>query len=389
VGESSVARGGDVVALANSVDAVVNSSQLGGANGSGTISSTAISQLMRSLGQPTPIPFAASATPQANVTTVQSGVLASSGDSLAAGMHSTVRQNNVQMGGCATPGTDCVVRNSATMTISVSDLPNNPASEELNPGKPAPGGVEATGSCACANVTPTPVPTPRPSSSASGSSGGRSGSGGGQRKTASGQTTLTVASGHVVVVDLWNSFPNRRLPPMPGPGSRDPANSTVNASLDTWPGADELPLPDLGAQQVARQSAARPGLSRAPATRQADAAVSDELEPLPMLQMVDVDLWSTWPGVDELPMPPQAAVEVAGEQAAAVAPASDAAPTAAIDAGLDGRDFAVPAALGLILAGLAGSRRGRLLLRSVTAATRRQALGVVRMTLGLFGLWHL
>ena len=56
------------------------------------------------------------------------------------------------------------------------------------------------------------------------------------------------ANGHIVMVDLWDQWPGRRLPPMPNAFDHQPTKSTVTASLGVdWPGEDELPLPDLTA----------------------------------------------------------------------------------------------------------------------------------------------
>src|SRR5262249_40178103 len=181
--------------------------------------------------------------------TPQSGLVSTSGDSTATGMHSAIAQANTQLAACSDAGMLCAARNVASLRSAVQDLPTNLA---LPPGSQRPGGTTATSGDALVNATPTPIPST--SSNPAGEFGPPSASNGPEHRSGgramhnSEQQELAVeltASGHVVIVDLWGQWPGRRLPPMPDPVAQTTYSSRVSASLDPWPSISELPLPGM------------------------------------------------------------------------------------------------------------------------------------------------
>ena len=118
-----------------------------------------------------------------------------------------------------------------------------------------------------------------------------------------------VVDGHFVVVDLFDDWPGRRLPPMPNPLKTGVASSTVGASLAGFPDVDELPLPMPGGPDVSGSAPSAGGASgttlRRPAgTASHDQAASDGDEMYPLLALVDVNPWGL-PHAEALPMPMQ------------------------------------------------------------------------------------
>jgi hypothetical protein len=180
----------------------------------------------------------------------------------------------------------------------------------------------------------------------------------------------------MVLVDLWDQWPGRRLPPMPNLVSTRPESSTVSASLGGLPGVvEELPIPD---QQTI--SPAGSGSSGAPSTRTSspsrriaiarsgDAPAESDTEVYPLLGIRAFDVWSTWPGVEALPMPAQAPVAAATSQdhAAAVVqeggtPTSDGASPIQADAAL---------LLAILFGPLVGLRERALAMRGLARPVR-------------------
>src|SRR4029079_4599186 len=78
VGSAARARGGDAVAIANSVDAAVVSQQLSSANGSHALSSSAVVSMLRELPPGSWSPFVERNLPAENVPAVQAGLASNS-----------------------------------------------------------------------------------------------------------------------------------------------------------------------------------------------------------------------------------------------------------------------------------------------------------------------
>ena len=177
------------------------------------------------------------------------------------------------------------------------------------------------------------------------------------------------------MVDPWDMWPGRRLPPMPNPTTQNATHSTVDASLDFWPGADELPLPDLSVPSPpsgSRVAAGRPagaGVTRGAVPSGDDAAESDD-ESLALLAVFNVDPWSTWPDSDEIPTPGQVAPPLAIADEQAIAASSDAA--AAPEAGAGPTDFGPAAMLIAAVGAVAGLWRWRIPLMALATTWRDQ-----------------
>ena len=313
VGTASHARSGDAVAIANSVDHVVNSTQLSGANASGQISSATINQLLGSVPSTRLNPLALRSLPAEHAPEALTGLAGSTGDAVAQGMHSTVIQNNTQLSACVSPGDRCTARNIASLSVSATDLPNNPITSDPNdPNNPnQTGAPRAESGGAFVNATPTPKPVIGANGSGQGNQGGVGNSGGNGRGGGSGGgrrlIVETPAYGHVVGVDLFGQWPGRRLPPMPGMLDRDANGAEISAALAGWPGVPELPLPEF-AEPAPAPAPARPRAvgRQAPMNRLVDMQAEEDTG-VPVLAVVDVDFWSIWPPVEPLPMPYQAA----------------------------------------------------------------------------------
>jgi hypothetical protein len=391
VGTASHARGGDSVAIANSVNSVVSSRQLSSANGSHPIASAAVTSMLRNLPSGSWNPIVERSLPADKAQAVEAGLASTSGDTLASGMHSTVVQSNSQLVACQDPDRACLARNSANLAITVRD---NPA--------PAVGGpsVDSNTGCACVNATPTPTPTATPrattnsTSNSTNSSSSKSSSS--RRVSASSRTSTRVvatelsAYGHIVMADLFGDWPGRRLPPMPDQRNRQPAGANVVASLDAWPGADELPLPEPQQQAAAAPASPAGGkqLRRPPAARLPDAALADES--VPLLGLIDVDLFNQWPAVSALPLPPQHVQRAASTVPSEVAVQSE--PTQPSEPASSGGGPEIPVAIALVLlsGALAAHRWGRAALHARFLAGQRLTRTVtafIRMTLGLLRLW--
>ena len=318
VGASSKAQSGNTIAVSNSVVANITSDQLSSANGSKAVAASTIAQMARNLSAMTWDPFVQQHLPADSAPPVQDGLSSSSGDATAAGLQSQVNINNSQLVACKDPKVVCVARNLASLSVVSQDSQTNPATQDDN-GNPGHGGVDASSGGAFANATPTPTPTPKtragagasgPSSSSSSSSSSTHRS---RSASSSGRTTLAAelpANGHIVVVDLWDQWPGRRLPPMPNALSHKPTVTNVTASLGNWPGADELPLPELSADAAPSPVVARGGLSRRPAAGLQDFSAGDT-EDFPVMQIADIDPWGPALGLEALPMPGQASLAVA------------------------------------------------------------------------------
>jgi len=437
VGTQSHARSGDAIAIANSVDHIVNSTQLAGANSGSGLSATTITQLLQQVPPERFRPFVPNELPANNAPAVQDGLLASSGDSVARGMESVVIQNNTQLAGCSNPGPDtCAAINRATLSFTAKDLPVNPITYDPNdPNNPKGSGSPNAGSgFAGVNVTPTPVPARVGNTGNNGGSGsGRGSSGGGRGANVVRRVVEPPAYGHVVVVDLWSRLPGRRLPPMPGMLETDAQGSDVSASLGRFPGVPELPLPELATPPPPPSTAGARAVGRQARTELMIDMQAEEDQALPVLNVVDADFWSVWPAAQAMPMPWQAARGVPATQTVAIAEEPD-------ESGASSTEFGLTSMLALLLGAIAGSRRGRLLLGgfgvsiahafvvaqhragalvagsgvpgrladarlAVAAAwartgTRigrqtarglaivRLAIGLVRLTIGMFRIWH-
>ena len=275
-------------------------------------------------------------------------------------MHSTVQQANSQLTVCQDADRACLAQNTAKLAVVVRDNPN-PATGG--------GGVAATTGFSGVNATPTPTPIP-------GSKGSQGSQGSTQHTTNSSNSLISshvsrhtttefvatqlVASGHVVMVDLWSQSPGRRLPPMPDQRNRQPAGANVTASFDNWPGTGELPVP---AQQLAPPAtttrSSGPIVRRPPAFRLPDAGLEDES--VPLLNLVNVDLFNRWPSVSALPVPGQTVARPAPAQPAeeVAAPASVEAAAQPPDSGASDMNLILPGALGLLMAGLLAHRKTR------------------------------
>ena len=71
--------------------------------------------------------------------------------------------------------------------------------------------------------------------------------------------TELLPNGYSVMIDLWDQWPGRRLPPMPNQLKTNVNSSTVDATLAYFPGVDELPLPMPAAPEVSAPAASSVG----------------------------------------------------------------------------------------------------------------------------------
>jgi hypothetical protein len=221
-----------------------------------------------------------------------------------------------------------------------------------------------------------------------------------------------VASGHTVLVDLWDQWPGRRLPPMPdlSSSSGTPPSTTVGASLGGFPGADELPVPDQALTSVGPTiSVAGTQLRRPSGARSGDASAESDSDIYPLLALRDFDVWNTWPTADALPVPEQvvgaAAVTVSAPEDEPAAVVADAGPTS--DDGATPIETDAALVLAIALGPLFGPRKGRALLMGAAQAPLRslrfgwralrpgpwlrhhslRSLAVLRLVLGILRIW--
>ncbi|MGI9145238.1 MAG: hypothetical protein ACR2IK_01600 [Chloroflexota bacterium] len=428
VGSSSKAQSGNSLAVSNSVVANITSDQLSSANGSKPIASETITQMLRNLPSGTWDPFVQQNLPPDSAPAVENGLASRSGDATGRGLESQVDITNRQLVACKDPTTVCLARNLASLSVVSQDSQTNPATVDPNTGGPGPGSVSARVADALANATPTPTPTPKPNTRGTTGASVSSGSSTTSHTTTTTTTTTTrarstgsggrtavraalPANGHYVLVDLWDQWPGRRLPPMPNARTHKPSVTNVTASIDNWPGVDELPLPELlsadatpspvaSAEGVASSSRLAADLQDFPA---------GEVEELAVMELADVDPWGPGPDLEALPMPGQSRLAIAS-----AAPSDTATHLAAVteteDPGVTPLKLSL-AGLLAALGGLIGMRRGRLLsallkLRSVRLPTwpgglvhaprwsagafgqhTQRALAILRLTLGILRLW--
>lgn len=354
------ARGGNATAISNSVDASVSSTQLSSANGGAPLATTALTQMLRTLPPGNWNPFVDASLPDAAAPPVQPGLASTSGDTLAAGVHSGINQSNQQLAACADAGVICMARNVASLASTVRDSERNLATRDAN-NMPGPGGTSAQADAALVNATPTPTPLPASTTSWSGSSGNTSpgtsrSSWSGTHNSSSGWNASAgqvraaaidfPATGHVVLVDLWDQWPGRRLPPMPNPVDHQPTISSVDAAQNFWPGADALPLP--GPQSASPPPAVghRPAGNaiRNPVASSDGLADADEAQSVSLLAVANLDPWDAWPSLQSLPVPSQVVPRAGSVSPAAAAPVAG--------------DGVVPIGLGLaaLLASVIGAR---------------------------------
>jgi hypothetical protein len=414
VGRSSHAEGGNTVAVANSVNANIASVQLASANGGKPIASDTLTHMLRNLPSGSWNPYVENNLPANTVPAVQDGLASRSGDAVSIGLQSQVNLNNTQVAACHDPASNCVAGNSAVLSVAALDSPTN-----LATGGPGSTTADAGGSLANATPTPTPSPTSTPvatsgsdgtGGSGGGGGGGGGGDGGGSRHNAQNMGTTLVAAdliaqGHVVVVDLWDQWPGRRLPPMPNPNDHAPVTTTVSAALDNWPGADELPLPDVSTDDAQPEGQAVAGVAApaVPRVRLLDSATgADDDDEFPMLVIADLDPWGPAPATEGLPLPDQAP-RLAAATTAPATPADNLAGPVQPDEPNDPGAAPVAAGLAALLsavAGLVSLRRGRLLMSTLRGLggyrpawpsglgrQTQRALAIIRLTLGILRLW--
>ena len=412
-GSTSSARGGSSIAIGNSVDANVVSQQLGSANGSHPLSSTVITGLLNSLPHDDLNPFASNDLPGAAIPTPEAGMTSRGGDAIASGMQSTIEQHNTQLAACEDPRKACLARNASFMEITSEDVAPNPVdpnARKTNPDDPnaPPCAICSTTHFTGVNATPSPTPKPSQATNNQATNNQSHGSSGGHRSQS--QVTFGenisgefIADGYTVMVDLWDQWPGRRLPPMPNPTKRTATGGDVNVSLNGWPGVDELPLPELQSESVP-DSAASSVRVRLPAARSQDqGADTEDDDAIPPLGIYTVAA-AGWPDAALLPMPAQAKRLVAVPETPEVAGVGVGVGVAAepSDAGGTGVEPGPALLLALVLGVLGGSKRGRRLLPTVATSVLHfrpgelrlvrqtvRTLATARLALGVLRLWIL
>ena len=430
-GTSSQARGGNAVAVSNSVDATSVSSQLANANGGNSITTTAMAQMLRNLPSGTWDPFVQQNLPDTAAPAVVAGLASSSGNSTAMGLSTTIGATNGQIAACENPGQTCSAANANSLSISMSDLTHNPATRSdgsargsgQGSGGPTngsdtgfgPGGTTAGSGFTGVNATPTPPPSSSTGdndggsdasfddgsgSAGDGTSGG--GGGGGVHRNTAFYSTNQVANqlnvdGHIVLVDLFDQWPGRRLPPMPNPLKTSVATSTVDASLAGFPGVDELPLPLPGAPDGDGASATRGSTAsasaasglRRPLGPSADQSTGEDGDLYPPLVIQDVDAWSVWPQSEALPMPMQV-LPAAGVAASPAVAAPDTTAPLPPDNGAMPTPFDLAAFLSMLTVALrVATRHGRAMLAVLRSwfNQRRRAMILLRLASSMLRLW--
>jgi hypothetical protein len=415
-GTSSSARGGDAVAVSNSVDVASASNQIATANGGKSITTTAVAQMLRDLPSGTWTPFVRQNMPDTVTPAVVAGMSSASGSSTAVGLQSSIVTTNGQIAACGDPGRSCTAANSNNLSIRMSDLPYNPATNSDGSARGSghngkstdgfgPGGTQANSGFTGVNATPPPTPTTASSSGddqsgldeGTGGSGGSGGSGGATTRRHYFETNAVASqlavNGHIVLIDLWDQWPGRRLPPMPNPLKTRVSSSTVDASMTYFPDVDELPLPMPAAADVSGGASGRgvasPTVRRQTGTASLDLAASDGDDVFPPLMLQDVDPWSLWPDAEALPMPLQAlpAAVVAEPQTDA---AFDTAAPLPPDNGAMPMQFDLAAFLSLLTISLRlAMRHGRELMAVLRSwfNQRRRAYVLLRLAFGMLRLW--
>jgi hypothetical protein len=421
-GTSSLARGGNAVAVSNSVDATTVSNQVASANGGTSVTTNMMTQMLRNLPSGTWDPFVQQNLPDTAAPAIVAGMASSSGNSTAVGLSNTIGATNGQIAACQNPGQNCTAVNANTMSISMSDLANNPATQGNGSARGSgsrgsgdngfgPGGTNASSGFAGVDATPTPPPTSGSHDNSDAGGGFDDGSGigdgsggvggGGVRRNWNFFATNVVANqinvdGHIVLVDLFDQWPGRRLPPMPNPVKTSVASSTVDASLARFPDTDELPLPLPGAQNgdgsataTRRVSAASPtsGLRGSLGVSTDQSAGDDDL--YPPLPIQDVDPWPAWPESEGLPIPVQVL-----PAAAVAAPQPAVAPDATAPLPPDNGAMPMPFDLAVFLSMLTVAvrvtmRYGRALFAVLRSwfNQRRRAMILLRLAASMLRLW--
>jgi hypothetical protein len=351
-GQSTHASGGSALAIGSSADASVTSNQIASANAGKLPISAALANTLRNLPSGNWTSALQSSLPEALTSAPNPGVSSTSGDSVAVGLHSTIDQTNTQLAGCTDPGVACVARNTGSIVSSLSDLDSNPA---LPPGSGEHGGTNAVAGAALVNATPTPAapiaatpsvgPDPDPANQSSPvhtrqlpTRGGAS-----QHEEKYYVDAELSPSGYVTLVDPWDAWPARWLPPMPDAVGPRPFSSTVSTSFETGLSAAELPLPEL---QLDHVNPSWPGVSSGVV---AEAATVNQ--PVPLMSILDVEAVDHWPDFEGMPMPNQTARYVTLN--VEIAPG---------ELGVTTVEFGPAILIPLLFGGLGGSRQGRQLL---------------------------
>jgi hypothetical protein len=410
-GTSSHAQGGNAVAISNSVNADVVSSQMANANGGNSITTTAVGEMLRNLPPGTWDPFVQQNLPDTGVPVPVAGVNSGSGNSTAIGLQTNIGATNGQIAGCADPGVSCNATNSSTMSISMRDLAYNPATKsdgsargsgqngKDNDGSFGPGGTSSESGFTGVNATPTPRPLASTGGSGFNDDSDGSGGGGVRRRTTFFTTNAVVTefgpTGHMVMVDLFDQWPGRRLPPMPNPVKTGVSSSNVDASLAYFPDVDELPLPmPSGQGDVSAPSGARggvgQGLRRPVGGVSHDQGTGEDDDLYPPLELVMVDPWGNWPPIEALPLPVQvfSAPSVATLETAVVPDA--AATPLPPDNGAMPMQFDLAVFLSMLIAALrVATRHGRELMAVLRSwfDQRRRAQILLRLASGMLRLW--
>ncbi|MBV9326565.1 MAG: hypothetical protein JO352_22615 [Chloroflexi bacterium] len=426
-GAASRAQGGAAVAISNSVNVAAVSNQMSNANGGGSVATTAVAEMLTNLPPGPWNPFVQQNLPDTAAPPVVAGMSSSSGNSVAVGLQSNIAAMNGQIAACRDPGVSCTAVNSNTTSISMSDLAHNPATNSSGAARGSgnqdgggsdpgfgPGGTSSSSGFSGVNATPTPKTTSQTSnsggddaafdqgpdaSSDDGGGGGNGGAGGAARRFFGANAIVRGpgVNGQVVLVDLFDQWPGRRLPPMPNPLDSRVSSSTISATLAGFPGVDELPLPMPGAADASGPAPARAavasgsGLRRplGPASLDLQAADGDDL--YPPLALVDVDLWSRWPQAEFMPMPMQAlpaAAAAVDASPAVVVP--DAATPLPPDNGALPMQLDLAALLSMLTITLrVAMRHGQSLLAVVRSwfNQRRRAQILLRLASGMLRLW--
>jgi hypothetical protein len=415
-GATSRAQSGSAVAISNSANVGVASNQIASANGGDPINTTVVTSMLRNLPTGTWNPFVQQSLPDTAAPAVIAGMSSSSGNSTAVGLQSNIGATNGQIAACSDPSANCTATNSSSMSISISDLPYNPATKpdgsargsgnNGHPNEPGfgPGDTSAQSGFTGVNATPTPAATASSNSGTNnsafddGSDDSGSGGSGVRRKffAANAVADGFVVDGHYVLVDLFDNWPGRRLPPMPNPLKTGVASSTVGVSLSGFPGVDELPLPMPGGSDVSGSAptaggAAGTTLRQPVGTASHDQAASDGDDVYPLLALVDVDPWG-WPAAESLPMPVQVMAAPSPSTAAqsVAVPVPESTAPLGPDNGAMPMQFDLAAWLSVLALTLqVGARHGRVLLAVVGSwfDQRRRAQILLRLASGMLRLW--
>jgi hypothetical protein len=419
-GTTSRAQSGNAVAISNSANVDAASNQISNANSSDPINTTVVTSMLRNLPPGTWNPFVQQNLPDTAAPALIAGMSSSSGNSTAVGLQTNIVATNGQIAACADPGVSCAATNSSNMAISISDLPYNPATktdgsargsgENGHPNTPGfgPGDTSAQSGFTGVNATPTPATTVSSGSARNNSafddgsddSGSGVGGSGVRRKffavNAAGDRFFV--NGHYVVVDLFDNWPGRRLPPMPNLRTTGVTSSTVGATLSGFPDVDELPLPMPGgseAPSVAPATGVGAGatLRRPVGIASGDQAAGDGDDLYPLLALVEVDPWG-WPDAETLPVPMQVTAARVSPTAAqpVVVPVPESTAPLPPDNGAMPLQFDLAAWLAVLAATLqVGARHGRALLAALGSwfdqRRRAQIQILLRLASGMLRLW--